>query len=196
MKRTLLMMALAVALVAANSEATYACTASDMVTRAQDVNDSDAYDTVLSVINDEFEDRWDHDEAYESAVGTVMVEYVIKIAGGSEGYWDYTDPGYQYYSQVVNGTATEAQRTAFYGAWREDTTWNYADLDDRFFVENFIQTASAGPTKFWKHPAGQTVRDHAQLHGDDWDAGYDSIYEYPIEDWYEIEEIEYSDHGG
>jgi hypothetical protein len=195
MKRTLLMMALAVAITVNYCETTDACTASDMVTRAQDVNDSDAYDTVLSVITDEFEDRWERDEAYEAAVGTVMVEYVIKVAGGSEGYWDTSDPGYQYYGLVVTNQATEEQRAAFYGAWVEDTTWNYADLDDESYVENFLETSSAGPAMFWKHPGGMKVKDHAELHGDDWDAGYDSIYDYPVEDWYEIE-TEYADHGG
>jgi hypothetical protein len=45
-----------------------------------------------------------------------------------------------------------------------------------------------------------SVRDHAEWHGDDWEIGYDRIFDQPLGDWGDSEdddpEVDPEDHAG
>jgi phage terminase small subunit len=114
------------------------------------------------------------------------------------------------------GTITEDEMRELEDMWEENldtelTGYEQGDLDDPDFVRDFLtQDTNAkrwivDPTYpeggYWKWSIGHesigitTVADHATFHGNEWENGYDEIWEKEL-DWYEEMDPANSDHAG
>jgi hypothetical protein len=163
---------LVAAFVVVGVQTSEACSATGMITRADQARGSEEYDTVKSVVTTEISqvEEWTKEEATDAAVGAVMREQADKT-NQSPGHW---------------GSASDplAEYVAGYGWWVENTNNNLGALKNANYVRNLLNEGTRANNSIGHMQQGfVTVRDHATFHGQEWEDGVDRIQGKPLPPW-------------
>jgi hypothetical protein len=152
-----------------------ACSASSVIRKAEDHAGTDHYNAIEEVVIETMTttEGWEHEEATTAAIGSIIYD-IAK--------WWYWDNG--------NGDVD----------W---TRWDSAiEVDSSLDREYCWKYQTDHWDLLGAGPGCDSIRDHALMHGTDWENGFDTINEQPIAEWYEEndggddEPLPTSDHAG